>query len=1856
MKKSFNIRNVGEWVRIFPAFVFTMLSVISLKANTGEYKTPDFAFPRSVEQSADSLLHVSLKDGDGLMALRATLNLTLARNQLTDAESVAPNLVLLDSVIGRISQPYKSIGLLLEAQILNNLYSLDKYTFDSRNLPLNMPFPSDPTEWSGGMFRHKIYELVDSAANGINFMKPENIGKISVLLNDFTSAEVYGLTIPEFIAFKSADILKDFTNERAATLIPFFPAQQQKTIEGKSLKKALELLSLIENDFARNNSVIQSAAIRASIPLKSDAEQEQFLINNLEKLRNTEGEGVILYELWNRYGYSQKKDYDAIVSWLKKYPQGYGSNLLENAKKEIERQQIDVEFPKTALPGTDISGKITVSNIDKGYFLIYKLSTDQYNQYDNLILKKFTGTGNPVKVIEFENPGQVPFRFDKNVNLGELSEGIYTVIPSMSPKLPAGWNKTNSSANYSTVRVSEIALITSFDSGIKDSGRVYVVKGANQQPLKGAVVKYYSGNDKTPKGTLITNSEGYVRMPNGYFRIEATYGQSMARSEGGFSYYPQSVKTSFHASILTDLEVYRPGDTIKFALVGWKQDKYQNSLVKNCNIEVNLIDPNGKTAGTSILRLNEEGRSSSEIMIPSGRLLGTYSLIANFSDPEYKGSGSCTILVQEYKLPGFFVSMNQKDAENDSYVSFEGIAKTYSGMPVNNAKVNIKVEYLPWRWGYFGNNASYFTDTITDSEGNFSLVLPLDELKNTPYSRGRFSITAEVTSEAGETEKSNPLYFYLGKGYDIRPAIPDKTEVVNDTISFNVPVYDMAGLPQKTEVDFSIINLASPSDTIKGYFTSPTLDLESTSLPSGRYRLIFKTKDSDSPVTTETVIWRKDDIKAPFPTPLWVPETELQYDTEEKSIDVIFGSYWEDWILCVVSDGEKIIRNEWLEPRSDLHHLTIDIPDGNPTLFVSLSGMHDLESETNQITIVSKKSLEKLTVTASSFRDKITSGDKEQWTFRFNIGENAPENVNVFAVMTDKALNAIQDFKWGLNIWKPGIYNKVRLFPQREGSGVSYKIFSGYNNVSIDWHKLNLIPGWQTYGYPLVSYSSFRTGGVYLYKAMATRNAMADKMSATMVTEEAAYDDAEVEAPQESGIIPSEELKEEEQLRPVEMPVALFLPNLKANEDGEITIDFTVPNFNTTWQFQLAAYTPDLLNTTLVLDAVATKPVMVKSNLPQFLRTGDVAYISSTIFNNTNENLPLGGKIRVINPNNGEVLVSHDAAQEIVEPSGNRVITVSFKVGDDLPGLIVKSYGISESSSDGEQGFVPVLPSSTPVTESTVFYAKSSQDSIELTLPKLNKEANVTLKYCDNPLWDVILSLPALENSESGGALAVASNLFATILSSDIINKNENIASGIVDIVSSEDSTISMSPLQKDSSLKIANLYATPWVNDAESETSRIRSLVKYLDREKVENLITNNIQHLSRLQQPDGGWSWWEGMKSSPYITSQVISIMGYLNQKGLLNAEMKKMSQKAVKYYDGVLVEEKSQNKKNSPVSVINYLYYRNMLGYSMDNGMKRIEKEVLDSAVSQWRRWDISSKAKAAMVFMNKEKYKDEASTIVSSLKEFLGKKVDLQQDALLLELFYKMEAGSEIVEQLRESLFLKKETQDWGKDLMAAGVIYTLLQTSSPIQVHRKAPEVFINGKLLPLSSTQSLTGNYTFNLDPSDIAGKKLVIKREDGLPAWGGIISQWIQPIVEVKNKSVRDLEVEKHLYIEDSKGNVKEVKSFRQGDKIKVVLNITCRKDMDYVVIADSRSACLQPDNQVSGIVNVDGITSYREIRKDKTSFFIENLRSGNYVISYDCHADRCGIYSLGIAEVQSLYSPAQVAHSSGKAIEISN
>ena len=66
-----------------------------------------------------------------------------------------------------------------------------------------------------------------------------------------------------------------------------------------------------------------------------------------------------------------------------------------------------------------------------------------------------------------------------------------------------------------------------------------------------------------------------------------------------------------------------------------------------------------------------------------------------------------------------------------------------------------------------------------------------------------------------------------------------------------------------------------------------------------------------------------------------------------------------------------------------------------------------------------------------------------------------------------------------------------------------------------------------------------------------------------------------------------------------------FYPHLTTNKDGEVIINFTIPEALTKWKFMSLAHTKDLKVGMLNGEVVTQKELMVYPNAPRFFREGD---------------------------------------------------------------------------------------------------------------------------------------------------------------------------------------------------------------------------------------------------------------------------------------------------------------------------------------------------------------------------------------------------------------------------------------------------------------------------------------------------------------------------------------------------------------------------------------------------------------------------------------------------------------------------
>ncbi|MDE6399703.1 MAG: hypothetical protein K2L68_02455, partial [Muribaculaceae bacterium] len=530
--------------------------------------------------------------------------------------------------------------------------------------------------------------------------------------------------------------------------------------------------------------------------------------------------------------------------------------------------------------------------------------------------------------------------------------------------------------------------------------------------------------------------------------------------------YKREDKVEEIVKLLTDLSIYKPGDRVRFALVGWERKSHQNSLLKHRDVRVVMRDANYNPIDTLKLTTDTNGRSEGMFRIPESGLLGVYSLVASFEGESESISGRCMFQVAEYKSPGFFVELESEagTAFNCGEMArFKGIVKTYSGMPLGDSEISYNVKWEPWwlwwRRGY--ESASYGGTMRSGSDGKFEIELPTANLKGTRFEHGIFTLSVSAVSPSGESQNAPDIRFTLGDGTTVRPSIPEREMVSGDSIRFRVPVYDMLDHPVVRDVDYSVVNLDSEKEVISGTFRSPELVIAGALMPSSRYRLTFNLPGDTVKTTSEVAVYRAGDERPPYETELWVPERRVVCGTDADSVRIDAGSgYPGSWILCEVSDENGILRREWRE--ADGRNISLDVktPAKNSRVWVTLSGMHNLSQKVATVELIPEEQTRKLEVKASTFRDKITAGGKEVWKFEFSVDGKSLGGVPAMAVMSNKALNALAPFRWdftaGQGYWTNSSYLSYEN-PGIRNVTASFGVMPRYRSIP------SPVPTWNTY-------------------------------------------------------------------------------------------------------------------------------------------------------------------------------------------------------------------------------------------------------------------------------------------------------------------------------------------------------------------------------------------------------------------------------------------------------------------------------------------------------------------------------------------------------------------------------------------------------------------------------------------------------------------------------------------------------------------------------------------------------------------------------------------------------------------------
>ncbi len=1026
-------------------------------------------------------------------------------------------------------------------------------------------------------------------------------------------------------------------------------------------------------------------------------------------------------------------------------------------------------------------------------------------------------------------------------------------------------------------------------------------------------------------------------------------------------------------------------------------------------------------------------------------------------------------------------------------------------------------------------------------------------------------------------------------------------------------------------------------------------------------------------------------------------------------------------ILFEVEHENKIVSKQWLTINREQKRISVPIKEayrGNFQVHFTFvkHGRQFVYSSTVKVPYTNKL----LAVTFETFRNKLLPGQKEAWKIKI-AGKNGEKVAAEMVVsMYDAALDAFIPNTWNLEVlnynygtksWKSNTsfatvgsqlmatqWNKYITNPMRK------------NYAQLNWFRYSTYGSDVRISNQLVSQANglssttmmLRSGRV---KGPKSESAQMEGSSLENNLEElvAEYDG--------SGDLAEEKDLDQVKARKNFNETAFFYPHLVTNKEGEISIQFTMPEALTKWNFMGLAHTKDLKTGMLYEEVVTQKELMVYPNAPRFFREGDQMNFSSKVTNLSEKELAGEAKIffydaLTMQPISEKLLRDNETKPFELKVGKSTSVNWRITIPEGYSVITYKVVAQSGNFSDGEEMAVPVLTNRMLVTESMPLPIRGNQTKVYQFEKLLNnksttlKQHQLTLEFTSNPAWYAIQALPYLMEYPYECAEQTFSRFYANSIATHCANSNPKIAAVFESWKNNSSATLSAN-LEKNQALKSLLLAETPWLLNAQNESERKKRVGLLFDINRMNNELGQSLKKLAELQVANGGWAWFKGMPESRYITQHIVTGMGHLAHLGI--EEIQKdpktwnMVKKAVHYLDDRIGADynwlKSQKvaleKDHLNHHIIQYLYARSY--FLKDVKLETKNKEAYAYYHQQAQQhWLSKSRYMQGMIALalhrdgNVKTGLPVEQQIIASLKEnaiqheelgmywksnvggYHWYQAPIETQALLIEAFDEVASDSESVEAMKVWLLKQKQTQDWKTTKATTAACYALLLRGTELLASHQLVEIKVGNKIIDPKEMDEVnaaagTGYFKTSWSKSEIKremGKVTVSKKDDGV-AWGAMYWQYFEVLDKITSAET-PLQLVKKLFVQRISDAgpmitpIVEETELRVGDKVSVRIELRVDRDMEYVHLKDMRASALEPVHVFSGYRYQDGLGYYESTKDASTHFFFDHLRKGTYVFEYSLRVNVSGNFSNGITTIQSMYAPEFIAHSEGVRLQV--
>lgn len=1491
----------------------------------------------------------------------------------------------------------------------------------------------------------------------------------------------------------------------------------------------------------------------------------------------------LLYEqMTGDEDYSQEAKYHYLQDALNRWGDGVGAPLLRNNLKQLTQPSYQALFREDVkvLPGIPAMLNLCdITNIKELTVSVTPLKADGTQRLDRVSDKKLAQMKEKTPAFTLTR------HYDEYEDWQQHNDSIE--IPALKPGVYALEVTSRDDAKLNTIQPLFVTDLKLLGIGLsKNQQRLIVVSETTGKPVPGATIvinrEDYNGKVLLTR-TLKADNKGRALWESQrdrgteYFYVHTSEDKAFRKTAlyNGF-YTSKSVAEDDIVTIFTDRSIYRPGQTMHVALVVHNaKDEKNVHAVGQRSLGISVRDSEYKEVFSDTLTTDASGHASVDVLLPEGHRNGNWEIFAcdvNGKLGRYH-KAHASIKVEEYKRPTFEIVAPKLENRYYAYDSKEAM-KAGECNTVNLAF-----------------DARTFTQ------------MPLQDAK----------VTYTVT-------RDRRWWWCWWRTSSNRMNTQHGALTTDASGKVMIPV--LLKVPQGGEGIYSLMV---------------------------RVKVTNQSGETHEEVVTLDVATTKDAKEQPTLRP---EEREEFFDlsadefpaNKKEDVTLRMGSTLSDVTAYYVLRGEHGVVEEGTTNFSkEIVSRTFRYAEAyGEGLTVSYVWVKNGKAHTFMKTIRCPRPDMHLKTHWTTFRDLTQPGATERWTLHIdgpaskNVGNKTiPTDATLIATLFDHSLDQLAPHAWGFT----PLLNLYSL-NMRWGT-TTFACNNMYGSSRMDFDSVK-IPGKVCFDGSL--FRTFFVGG-YGMKAMARPmmatmkvrgNDNADFSIMNAASEEMALADG-IGALQE--VVAVDEAKPTEPIADLKGMVrsdfaetAYFATALHSDKDGNITMEFTLPESVTTWRMLGFVHNNEMRYNIIDTTCVARKEIMIQPNMPRFLRYGDRGVVSASVTNN-GEARSVDALLQVLNPETEEVLLQKTVKTDVAKES---TATVSFDLDtrelpqDDL--FIVRVAAIGDSAQDGEQHYLPVLPASEKVMTTIPFTihgpGEFHYDVANGLFTPNSTHRSLALEYTANPAWLVVQALPYVGEVDTRNCVTLASAIYANTLAFNIMQRVPHF------------------------------------------DASKLKMKTDYFDKAKLAKEITVMTSELKDLQQSDGSWTWYKGMGGSPYLTVTVAEMLARLSVLADLSSEEKDMLSKSMNYLGQEAVREAAELRKlqrkhpkmqlHPSETITTYIYCTSLLGTELSGQVEKDVRYMVDLMEKVPTEFTIFGKARAAVIFAHNKRTKkakeyiesirqysvctEEAGRYYSTPKAYYSwcdYRIPTQVAAIeALSLVAPMDAKT--IEEMKRWLLHEKRTTAWTTPVNAVNAVYAFFL---------KADE-YGNGAKTSTNEyiADVLHDELGYSKTTLDVSETKMVTVANDrNHTSWGAIYAEQVAPLSEVKaTKSGIGVKREVLVNGKLAAGDV------AVGDKVTIRITLDCERDYDFVEVCDHRAACLEPVEALCGYRWGAYRGYYQEMKDQQANYYFDHLSKGKHVIETDYFVDREGSYLAGTCSARCAYAPEFTGHSTAAELNV--